>query len=667
MQKVPEMPRNRGAALVLTILIAVFVPSLVAGQQDGPRVRIVAVDAGEFPGMTVLLEAVDGQNNRIDDLQGLTLFEDGEAVADFEAQPLDVGVDLFFVIDANSTIEDRDEVGGATRREKVRDSIIRYADRFMDPAQLDRVTIIVPEGPSGRFLDRPSMIFANEVINAVNFYQPDPLDDVALNRLLFMALDEATRTAADGRHQAIVLFSDAANLADYPDTQQFLSRAQEQGVTVHTVILGSRVDPDEMEQAEMLAEPTGGDIVHMPDPQATDALYDKLQRRGTLTELHYRSSLASSGDHIVSAELAGAQGEASVELMVEPPAVRLAVDNSRPILRVATDSETPLELIEPTQQPLVAQVEWPDEHPRALESAALLVDGVEFPLDGSVLGADGILTFDWDISTLPDGVYPLQVQVVDELGLVGISSPLPLTIEIQRPVAVPAEEPTTEIVPTAVPAATTVPAIDEGRPSDTVVITGAGIVLFVAAIVILAVVILLWRSRRQVPAAVPAQAPAPPVQAPAQAPLVVPAAAQADPGMTQIEVPEFAAAKDAGAYLEVLDNAPEHAAFIPLSGNNIMLGRDPRRVAITFKDRSVSRLHARILESHGTYRIYDEGSASGTYVNYERISLAPRTLEDKDQIHFGRVHLRFHLASSLSSPAEPGADQEENTQIYGQQ
>jgi predicted component of type VI protein secretion system len=137
--------------------------------------------------------------------------------------------------------------------------------------------------------------------------------------------------------------------------------------------------------------------------------------------------------------------------------------------------------------------------------------------------------------------------------------------------------------------------------------------------------------------------------------------------MTQIEVPEFAAAKDAGAYLEVLDNAPEHAAFIPLSGNNIMLGRDPRRVAITFKDRSVSRLHARILESHGTYRIYDEGSASGTYVNYERISLAPRTLEDKDQIHFGRVHLRFHLASSLSSPAEPGADQEENTQIYGQQ
>jgi hypothetical protein len=51
-------------------------------------------------------------------------------------------------------------------------------------------------------------------------------------------------------------------------------------------------------------------------------------------------------------------------------------------------------------------------------------------------------------------------------------------------------------------------------------------------------------------------------------------------------------------------------------------------------------------------------------VNYERVSLAPRTLADNDQIHFGRVHLRFHLASSLPAPVQP--DEEENTEIYGQ-
>jgi predicted component of type VI protein secretion system len=54
------------------------------------------------------------------------------------------------------------------------------------------------------------------------------------------------------------------------------------------------------------------------------------------------------------------------------------------------------------------------------------------------------------------------------------------------------------------------------------------------------------------------------------------------------------------------------------------------------------------MESYGAYRIYDEGSSSGTYVNYERVSLYPRELNDKDDIHLGRVHVRFHLASSLA-------------------
>jgi hypothetical protein len=659
------MRDNRGAAIRLTFLLAVLLPGLVTGQQDGPRLRIVGVDASDFPTMMLRLEALDGENGRIEDLESLVISEDGRSVAEFDAQSLDVGVDLFFVIDANSTIEDRDEAGGATRREKVRDSIIRYAERFMDPTQLDRVTIIVPEGISGRFLDRPSMIFANEVINAINFYQPDELDEVALNRMLFIALDEAARTATDGRHQAIVLFSDAANLADYPDLDAFTGRAQEQGVTVHTVILGSRADASEKDQAMVLTEPTGGDIVHMPEPVATDVLYEKLQGRGTLTEITYRSGLDSSGAHTISAELAGAQAETSVDLVVEPPLVRLAVDNSRPILRVATDSETPLALIEPTQQPLVAQIDWPDRHPRVIDSATLLVDGVDYPLDGSVLSADGLLTFDWDISNLDSGIYPLQVQVVDELGLVSVSPPLPLTIEIQRPMAAPAEEPTAASAATTSPAVTSAPAADQDQLPDRLIVTGAGIVLFAALLIILTVILLLWRSRRQVPGAVPVQVPVPPPQAPLAA---GPGASQPEPepGMTHIDLPAFAAAKNVGAYLEVLENAPEHANFIPLSGNNIVLGRDPRRVSISFKDRSVSRLHARILEGHGTYRIYDEGSASGTYVNYERVSLAPRTLEDKDQIHFGRVHLRFHLASSLPRPARPGPDAEENTQVYGQ-
>jgi hypothetical protein len=36
-------------------------------------------------------------------------------------------------------------------------------------------------------------------------------------------------------------------------------------------------------------------------------------------------------------------------------------------------------------------------------------------------------------------------------------------------------------------------------------------------------------------------------------------------------------------------------------------------------------------------------------VNFERIGMTPQNLFDMDRIHLGRVHLRFHLSSSLRS------------------
>jgi predicted component of type VI protein secretion system len=51
------------------------------------------------------------------------------------------------------------------------------------------------------------------------------------------------------------------------------------------------------------------------------------------------------------------------------------------------------------------------------------------------------------------------------------------------------------------------------------------------------------------------------------------------------------------------------------------------------------------VESEGVYRLYDEGSASGTYLNYEQLELAPQELADDDVIHIGRVQLRFHVTA----------------------
>ena len=71
------------------------------------------------------------------------------------------------------------------------------------------------------------------------------------------------------------------------------------------------------------------------------------------------------------------------------------------------------------------------------------------------------------------------------------------------------------------------------------------------------------------------------------------------------------------------------------------MGRDPELVDVVFSHRSVSRLHARIKQSEGRFWLYDEGSATGTYLNYVRVGLMPQPLQDRDEVHVGQVHLRF--------------------------
>jgi hypothetical protein len=169
------------------------------------------------------------------------------------------------------------------------------------------------------------------------------------------------------------------------------------------------------------------------------------------------------------------------------------------------------------------------------------------------------------------------------------------------------------------------------------------------------IVALFLIRRRQAPPQAPA-APSAPAATPPRTPAVPHDA-------TQIMMPAFAVARSTGAFLEALENAPDHRDPIPVAGGNVAIGRDPNLAQIVLSDKSVSRLHARIMESNGVYRLYDEGSASGTYRNFERVGLTPQPLSDNDDVHIGRVHLRFRLAAGaahadstqiMAAPPRPG-------------
>lgn len=652
--------------LFLSLLCLLLLVAPVIAQVEGPRLRITQIDTTDFPEVAVRISTTDSENNLVTDLAGLEVSENGETVEAFETDQVAVGIELIFVIDANTAIEQVDEGGTLTRREKIRDSINDYANNIMDSeGQDDVVTIIVPDGEAGQFLEQPDMTFPNEVINAINFYESGELSDTPLNAMLEMALEKAEENQADGRYQAVLLFTDGAQLNTQLDFPALTERAQAAEVNFYGAILGSRADQNEIDNVTQLTDPTGGTYVHMPESAEAAPLFETIDQRAVQTEILYRSTAGESGSQEVTVTLGEASDEATYDLTIEPANITILLDNSQPIRRVAPEADTPLEELEPTTQPLAAEVSWPDGHPRTLSSATLLVNETEVPLEAPVLDNNGLLTFEWNISGLDAGDYELQVRVVDELGLESFSDPLPLSIEIDRPgppevVETPAPAQETEPEEDTEPEAESGTILDTLQENTTLVAIGIGVLVLLFIIVV--VVIVLVRRRRGGDISEPDTAPT--TASPAIPPLGTPAddveattIEQFDQDATFLMQPDFVQREVGGAYLEPLEYAPEHTGMIPLTGNNVALGRDPNLVQIPFNDRSVSRLHARIMENNGVFRLYDEGSASGTYLNYERIGLTPQVINDKDDVHFGRVHLRFHIAAP-----RPG-EEDDPTQI----
>lgn len=85
------------------------------------------------------------------------------------------------------------------------------------------------------------------------------------------------------------------------------------------------------------------------------------------------------------------------------------------------------------------------------------------------------------------------------------------------------------------------------------------------------------------------------------------------------------------------------------------IGRDPHRVALSVRDRRLSRCHAAIHyeQTHG-FQIHDLGSTNGTYVNGVRVRHG-YALQDGDHVRLGSLNFRFFSAAEFrrSPPLSP--------------
>jgi hypothetical protein len=123
--------------------------------------------------------------------------------------------------------------------------------------------------------------------------------------------------------------------------------------------------------------------------------------------------------------------------------------------------------------------------------------------------------------------------------------------------------------------------------------------------------------------------------------------------VNRLSWPQRRGVSEAPAYLDPLDTLTSNDPLnrIPLTKQEITIGRDPMQATIVMDDPSIDDLHARLHPTqNGRFLILDEGTLAGTWVNYEPVASKGTVLKHGDIIHIGRISLCITYSDSIHIP-----------------
>jgi hypothetical protein len=583
---------------------------LVRSQAVPATLQIIKVDSSAFPEIRVqiLLLGPGGLESAAPSRESLSVSENNRSV-EYAIEQQEMGAEIGFVMDAGTGLFST-SASGATRLQEMKDAI---SDLTQDPLLLtgkDIFYVIAQEPNGSQVLINPETP-ATQIPNILSQYNPPitynlsaPLGGVSA--LLDYYAKE--NSAGLGRAQAIVVFSGKMEVDKKFPMASVVAKAKAMGIRVHTVLI--RHSLVEQETLEQLAEETGGRFFYYTAEGAPSLAGLKPLLTGIRTQyiLTYRSPNPESGTRVVAVSMQYGQNEKPAlmqyEVTVEPPVA--VIRSPGEDQTVSPQSYTPTE--DPQATPatgivVIASVSWPDSHPRQIKQATLLVNGDP----QSVLsGPSDQLTFVWNpTGETASGPVTLQIQIEDELGLVGLSDQIVVRIEAGSPGLLPFD------------------------------LSLNNILAILAFLLAVAAVVLVVVFRKQVAGT----------------------AGQAVGAATEFiqevgETLRFKGRSGASkAMLVDLDgNTGTGRSSFELFGTTSM-GRSKKHADLVFQanqaDSPISRLHCTILEEDGAYFLRDDQSANGTYLNGVRLVPMDRNpLKDGDEIQLANpersgVRLQF--------------------------
>lgn len=634
------MKRTRYLHLTLVLFLLLSLWLLLSGrpalaQQAPGQIIITGSDASSAPTIQLHVYAIDGQGNPVSvDANSLTILHNGAAVSDITVgSPYEAGTFTIFVLDIPG--------GVSTHIPTIQTAIQQFASEQTMKEQVDSVAIFaVDQLAASQILGASE--FRNEIINAFASPLSPATGATALIDSLMGLLNnlESLKPRSEMVPQ-IVLFSDGTDVISTQHEEAAVpKRAAELGVPIYTVVLNNEsLDEDESQTGQnylgQIAAGTLAQSTRLSTAEDLQPFWDRIASFRSQNTVQYSIPEATGGDFTVELSLNNNPNVSDTTVVTIPPgAPSISIDLPPESRQISLPN-----LNSPVALSLTTVVAWLDGVDREVQTAQLLVNGLGI----QELDVNNLDKFDVELTNLSFGPNKIQIAIIDDQGSRATSPEIILELT-EGETSIPEE-----VAPSGL--------FERiwGRISGVAIFGGGCLLVIIVLLLLVGIVIVGRRSSflnriglvpllSRIPFLRPYFADVRRYRSKAQYAEDMKYSAgryssnvrSAGSGKRDKDSPQLP------AFLEILQATTQMPGRIDLDKVEQKLGRSTSRADISFnQDGTVSRVHATIVQEGAGYRIFDEKSTSGTFVNEQGVLENGLQLVDGDEIRLGAVRLRF--------------------------
>ncbi len=606
--------------VILTAAAVLQLCVLSVSAQPAAGIELFKPDLSQYPQINLSLRAVDEEGQFIKDLQAgdVEIVENKQKLSVDTLELVNTGVQFAVAVNEGPTLANR--YSGVSRFDRIKTALYTWISSH-DAQSQDEFRLFTNQGALKMEPFEPT-----DWTRAVEGYQPDLRSQQPGISSLSNAVDAVlSLSSQSNKAKAILFVTPLPHAAQFTGLKDIFTRAGQSGIHIFVWLVGPQ-DYAASEDALKLkgfAEQTGGTFLIFSGSEDLPAITGILDPLEYIYQLSYKTSLNISGDYSLFIRLAknGLSLESepvNISLKVAPPnpfflSPPVEITRSWSEARRKRDS-----VLTPDSVKIQIMVEFPDGKQRSLQNSRLFVDNRLVDENK----ADPFTEFTWDISDITvSGSHLLQVTVEDVAGLNGETIEVPVDITVM-------EKPTNIIERIF------------ARVNIVNGIIGATLILVTVAGIVALIRMIKNRNLK-------------PLHKQRVDPVTQPVEINGEYSLAplkpdqKIEWPVIRGVGLAPARLVRKSINPQEAPQppeIPLSGNEVTIGSERKKVDVVLTHASISGVHARIFrDAEGNFRVADAGSNAGTWVNYAPVSTRGARLEHGDLVQFGRIGYVFEV------------------------